>query len=391
MSVKGWSGGDVARLVEHAEEQIAAVTAHLWPNTDAVFGPTVTAGGALARQVRVGDDTLCAKVRPAGVALSAVVRGEHGDLTAVLAHDTAGKQAGLTIREADHLKALAAYSSLPVATPISLTGGVLFAPWVTGPSLADRVQENPTYLTFLLRELMDNLYELHCDPPNPLRQLAARPALRALPRVLDEASWRRQDHLRFVHTSDDEAREARALLASLSVRLRRLASRLDPLLFAHSGVAFGNLSPAHVLHPDTSPRATVLAPALDRGGRPVDCGSLLGHLHLLIITCPQSTRAELVDGVERWLDGHLGATSQEQWRGWLAVVMTIWAATVYEQVVTALTLPKDSLPLDPATAGLRAQPLPALAVLDVLTRGLRRRGTETALIATLAALASNPT
>lgn len=387
MSVKGWSGGDVARLVEHAEEQIVAVTAHLWPDTDAVFGPTVTAGGALARQVRVDDDTLCAKVRPAGVALSAVVRGEHGDLTTVLAHDTAGKRAELTIREADHLKALAAYSSLPVATPISLTGGVLFTPWVTGPSLAARLQENPTYLTFLLRELMDNLYELHYNPPDPLRQLAAGSAL---PRVLTKASWRRPDHLRFVYPHDAETREAKALLASLSARLRRLASRLDPLLFARSGVAFGNLSPAHVLHPDLSPRATVLAPALERGGKLVDCGSLLGHLHLLIVAGPRPARGELVDGVERWLDGQLGSTTQEQWRGWLAVILIIWAATVYEQVVTALTLPADGLPLGSVTASLQARPMPALAVLDVLTRQLRRCDADAALIATLAALAGNP-
>ncbi|ORT46518.1 hypothetical protein KBI5_24805, partial [Frankia sp. KB5] len=63
---------------------------------------------------------------------------------------------------------------------------------------------------------------------------------------------------------------------------------------------------------------------------------------------------------------------------------------VFDRVVTAVTLPA-ALPFAPVTAALRTDPLPALASLDVLTRELRRRGTDAALNATLNALAGTTT
>ncbi|ABW12066.1 hypothetical protein Franean1_2636 [Parafrankia sp. EAN1pec] len=380
-----WPHVDVAWLVEHAERRITATTAELWPQAKVTFGAMVTAGGALWRQVRVGDDVLCATVRPVDAALARVVRGEHGDLTTMLAGYDEGR-ANLAVRKADGLTALAAYSRLRVAAPIAMTSGVMFTPWVAGTSLAGRLQAQPAVLTELLTTLMQDLGELHRDPAKQLRRIAAPTRAQGLPRVVTEALGHATDHLHAEEATAGEVGELRALAGSLSIRLGRLAAQLDPPAFTRTGIAFGNLTPSHVLYPDASPRAVLVSPTLGPGGEPADTGTLLGHLHLLAVGCPPRVRAELVEGVEAWLAGRL-ADCRDQWKSWLSAVLTIWAATVYDTAVTALTLPAAALPLTPATAGLRARPLAALTLLDVLTRELRRRGADAALNATLATLA----
>ncbi len=96
--------------------------------------------------------------------------------------------------------------------------------------------------------------------------------------------------------------------------------------FARAGVAFGNLTPDHVLYPADSLRGVLVSPALGPGGEPADVGVLLGHVHRMAFGCPPPVRADLVEGVEAWLAGRLAARCGE-WRGWLAAVLTTWAAT----------------------------------------------------------------
>jgi hypothetical protein len=369
--------------VESAERRIADATGALWPRAEATFGPTVTAGGTLIRQVRVGGETLCATVRPAGATLCAVILGEHGDLAAVLARD--GARADATVGEAEQLAALTTYSGLRVVAPAATAKGVLFTRWVTGPSLASRLRERPASLTELLTGLLAELGEVHHDPAQQLRQLAAR----GRPRVVAQALARSTDHIHPAPGQSVSAGELRALVGSVSLRLERLAAQLDPLLVARAGLAFGGLALRQVLYPDSSPRPVLLSPDLGPGGEAVDTGTLLGHLHLLALDSSPSTRTELAEGIEAWLAGRLAARGAD-WRGWLSTVMTIWAASVHDTVLTALTLPAE-LPLDADTGRLAARPLPALAGLKVLTAELRRRGADAALNATLAALATDPT
>ncbi|WP_055752732.1 MULTISPECIES: hypothetical protein [Frankia] len=384
-----WSDGDVTRLLAYAEGRIAAATAHLWPQAQVAFGPMVTGGSAVVRRVQVDGETLCATLHPRGATLASVVRGDHGDLTAVLTGDD-GPRADRTDQEAEQLTALAVYSGLRIAAPAATADGVLFTRWVTGTSLAGRVQARPAVLTELLMTLMDDLTELHRDPAGPLRQAAAPTGPRALPRVVTEALSHPTDHLHPQPPYAGEVSEAKALTRSLAARLARLASALDPVLLARAGVAFGALTPTHVLYPASAPGAVLVSPALGPGGEPADTGTLLGHLHLIALDCPPPIRSEIVEGVEAWLAGRL-ATRRGEWRGWLAAVLTIWAATVYDTVATALTLSADALPLEPFLSGLPRRPLPALAGLDVLTRTLRRHGADAALNATLSALAADPT
>ncbi|MEX5636419.1 hypothetical protein [Parafrankia sp. FMc2] len=381
-----WRDGDVRDLLSHADAWIVAATAQLWPHTEVTFGAMTTAGGALYRQVRAGGGvTLCATVRPAGQALSRLVRGDHGDLATVLAD---GDSVAVTAMagQAEQLTALAGYTRLRVAAPSACAKGVMFTPWVDGATLATRLRARPMEFTGVMTALMDNLSDLHRDPPAHLNQAAA-PA-NAVPRVVAEALSHPVDHLHADDTTAGEIGELRALAGSLSARLGRLAAQLDPMVLSHSGIAFGNLSPRGTLYPDGSPRAALVSPALEPGGNLVDTGTLLGHLHPLILGCRPSVRAELVEGVEAWLSGRLAAC-RDQWRGWLHVVLTIWAATVYNQMITELTLPAAALRLDPAVADLPARPLSALSVLDALTRELRRRGAGAALNATLGALADS--
>ncbi|CAO5174498.1 Phosphotransferase [Frankia sp. AiPs1] len=379
-----WPAGDISRLTEHAERRIAAATADLWPDDGATFGSTVTAGGAFLRQVRVGGQRLGATVRPAGAALRAVVLGDHGDRATVLAGD--GVAADLTVREADQLAALAAYSRLRVASPAAMAKGVLFTSWVTGPSLASRLREHPGDLPVLVTGLLGELGEVHHDPADQLRQVSAPTGVRAHPRIVAQALARATDHLHPAPGQSASAGEVRALVGSLSLRLGRLAGQLDPLLVARAGLAFGSLVPRHVLYPDSSPRPVLVSPDLGSGGDLADSGTLLGHLHLLTLDSPPMVRVELVEGIEAWLAGRLAAQGAA-WRGWLNTVLTIWAASVYDTVVTALTLPA-ALPLDADIGRLASRPLPALAGLNVLTAELRRRGAGAALNATLAALAT---
>ncbi|ABW12267.1 hypothetical protein Franean1_2844 [Parafrankia sp. EAN1pec] len=384
-----WRDGDVRDLLSYADGWITAATAELWPHTEVTFGTVTTAGGALYRQVRAGGGgALCATVRPAGRALSCLVRGDHGDLTTVLADgDGDGVAVTAMAGQAEQLTALAGYTRLRVAAPIACAKGVMFTPWVAGTTLATRLRARPMEFTGVMTALMDDLSDLYRDPPAHLSEAAA-PA-HAVPRVVAEALSHPVDHLHAGDTTAGEIGELRALAGSLSARLGRLAARLDPMVLSHSGIAFGNLTPRGVLYPDRSPRATLVSPALEPGGDLVDAGTLLGHLHLLVVGCQPSVRAELVEGVEAWLSGRLAAC-RDQWRGWLHVVLTVWAATVYNQMLTELTLPAAALRLDPATADLPARPLSALSVLDALTRELRRRGAGAALNATLGALADSP-
>ncbi|WP_256790392.1 hypothetical protein [Frankia sp. AvcI1] len=381
-----WRDADIRDLLLYADRWITAATAQLWPHTEVAFGAMATAGGALYRQVRTAEETLCATVRPAGRALSRLVRGDHGDLATVLA-DGDGAPVNAAVGQAEQLTALATYTRLRVAAPTATAKGVMFTPWVDGATLASRLQTRPTGLTGVVTALMDDLSELHRDPPAHLSHAAA-PA-NALPRVVAEALSHPVEHLHADGTTAGEIGELRALAGSLSARLGRLAAWLDPMVLSRGGIAFGNLSPRGVLYPDGSSRAVFVSPALEPGGDLVDTGTLLGHLHLLILGCWPPVRAELVEGVEAWLSGRLAAC-REQWRGWLSVVLTVWAATVYDQVVTELTLPAVALRLGPAAADLPAPPLSALSVLGVLTRELRRRGAGAALNAALGALADSP-
>jgi len=372
--------------MRHAEARIVDATAGLWPDAEAAFGPTVTGGGAFLRQVRVGGQTLCARIRPAGAALPGVVLGDYGDRAAVLASDA--DRADATVQEAEQLTALATYSGLRVAAPTATASGVLFTRWVTGPSLASRLHEHPATLTGLLTSLLDELGEVHRDPAEQLRQVAAPAGVRAHPRIVAQALARSADHLHPDSPQSAAADELRALVGSLSLRLGRLAAQLDLLLVARAGLAFGSLAPRHMLYPDSSARPVLVFPDLGPGGDITDTGTLLGHLHLLALDSPPTVRTELVDGIEAWLAGRL-ATRGADWRDWLNAVLTIWAASVYDTVVTALTLPA-ALPLDADTSRLAARPLPALEGLKVLTAELRRRGAGAALNAIVAALAIDP-
>ncbi|MEX5709583.1 hypothetical protein AB1484_15050 [Parafrankia sp. FMc6] len=383
-----WSDDDVRHLLSHADGWINAATAQRWPHSEVTFGAMTTAGGALYRQVRTGDGTtLCATVRPAGRALSRLVHGDHGDLAAVLTDaDTDGGAATATAGQAEQLTALAAYTRLRVAAPIACAKGVMFTPWVDGATLATRLRTRPTGLTEVVTALMNDLSDLHRNPPAQLSEAAA--TARALPRVVAEALSHPVGHLHAGDTTAGEIGELRALAGSLSARLSRLAAQLDPMLLSRGGIAFGNLNPRGVLYPAGSSRAALVSPALEPGGDLVDTGTLLGHLHPLILGCPPPVRTELVEGVEAWLSGRLAA-SRDQWRDWLHAVLTIWAATVYDQAITTLTLPAVAVRLDPTAADPPAPPLAALSVLDVLTRELRRRGAGAALNATLGALADS--
>ena len=379
-----WSDDDVDALLRYAEEWIAAATGQLWPHTEVTFGPLATAGGALYRQVQAGEETLCGTVRPAGAPLSRLVRGDHGAFVTVLL-DGDGGAANATLGQAEQLTALATYTRLRVTAPTATAKGVMFTPWTSDADLAHRLQTQPARLPEMVTALMDDLRELYRDPAVQLRQ-AATPG--SLPRVLTDAMSHTATHLH-ADATVGEVGELRALAGSLSARLARLTTRLDPAMVTRSGLAFGNLSPRGVRYPDGSSRPVLTSPALEPGGDLVDIGTLLGHLHLLALGCPPPVRAELVEGLEAWLSGRLSAC-RDQWRGWLTVVLTLWAATAYDQVVTALTLPTATRSLNPATANLVDRPLPALSVLDVLTRELRRRGADAALNATLATLAASP-
>ncbi|WP_235498469.1 ATP-binding protein [Frankia sp. R43] len=325
-----WGDGDVRDLLSHADGWIATATAQRWPHSEATFGPIATAGGAVYRQVRVGGVALCATVLPAGRALSRLVRGDPGDLATVLA-DGDGDAATAIAGQAEQLTALAAYTRLWVAPPIASTEGVMFTPWEDGATLAALLRARPTGLTGVVTALMDDLSDLHRNPPAHLSEAAA--TTRALPRVVAEALSHPVDHLHVGDTTAGEIGELRALAGSLSARLGRLAAQLDPMLLCRGGVAFGNLSPRGVLYPDGSSRAVLVSPVLEPGGDLVDTGTLLGHLHPLILGCSPPVRTELVDGVKAWLSGRLAA-SRDQWRDWLHAVLTIWAATVYDQAIT---------------------------------------------------------
>jgi hypothetical protein len=388
-----WPAADAHRLVEHAEGRIATATATLWPRTEATFGPTLTAGSAILRQVYVGPETLCATLRPAGTPLTSVLLGDRGDLAAVLSNDeddadTTAQENDATVREAEQLTAVAAYSGLRVAAPIATVRGVMFTPWVTGASLTSRLQDRPAALTHLLTTLLDDLSELHRDPPEQLRQVAAPTTLRAHPRILAQALAHAVNHIHTDPSQPAETGELGALLGTLSLRLARLAAQLDPLLVTRTGIAFGRLTPRHVLYPESSSRPVLVSPDLGPGGEPADIGTLLGHLHLLALDSPPSVRSELVEGIEAYLAGRVAAQGAE-WKGWLTLVMTTWAATIYDTVVSALTLPA-ALPLDPALGQLAARPLPALADVKTLTGELRRHGALPALNATLAAITGRP-
>jgi len=212
-----WPAANVHRLVQHTEAQIADATAALWPDTEATVGPTVTAGEALLRQVRVGVQTLCATVRLASTALRGVVLGDDGDLSSVLAGDGAGVD--MAVQEADQLTALATHSRLRVTTPTATANGVLFTPCLSGPSLASRLREHPADLTGLLTGLLDELDEVHHDPPEQLWQVAAPTGIRAHPRIVDQALARPTDHLHPDPAQHAAAGELRPLLGSLSLRL----------------------------------------------------------------------------------------------------------------------------------------------------------------------------
>ncbi|MCM3883079.1 hypothetical protein [Frankia sp. R82] len=381
-----WPAADVRRLLRHADARIADATAALWPDAETTFRPMVTAGGALLRQVRVDGQMLCATARLAGAVHWGVVLGDDGDCAALLAADGAGVDA--TVQEADQLTALATYSRLRVAAPTATANGVLFTAWLSGPSLASRLDEHPADLTGLLTGLLDELGEVHHAPAEQLRQVAAPTGIRTHPQIVDQALARPTEHIHPDPAQPAAAGELRALLGSLSLRLERLAAQLDPLLLAHAGLAFGNLTPRHVLYPDSTPRPVLTSPDLGPGGEPTDTGTLLSHLHLLTLDSPPTVRTDLVDGIEAWLAGRLAAQGAD-WRSWLNTVLTIWAASLYDTVLSALTLPAV-LPLDADTSRLAARPRPALDGLKVLTAELRRRGAGAALNATLAALATTP-
>ncbi len=384
-----WSDSDVTRLLTHAEGRIAAATARLWPQAEVAFGPMVTGASAVVRRVQVAGETLCATLHPRGAALTGVVRSDHGTLAAVLTGDD-GPWADRAGGEAEQLAALAVYSRLRIAAPAATADGVLFTRWVAGTSLADEVRVRPAGLTELLMTLMDDLAELHHDPPGPLLQVAAPFSSRGLPQAVTEALSHSTDHIHPQPSHAGEVSEAKALTRSLSARLARLASGLDPVLLARAGVAFGALTPTHVLYPASATGAVLVSPVLGPGGEPADAGTLLGHLNLMALECPPPIRAEIAEGVEAWLAGRLAARRGE-WRGWLTAVLTIWAATVCDTVATALTLSVGALPLEPSLSSLSRYPLPALACIDVLTRTLRRRGADAALHATLSTLAAAPT
>jgi hypothetical protein len=372
------SDAEVRQLVERAEARIAAAVAQLWPHSRATFRMTVAADGAFRRQVTVDGRALCATVHPRASDLTATAKGEQDALATALAGMDEGAQSRVE-REAEQLQALATYSGLRVAAPVAYRDGVMITPWVAG-----RLRADPAMLTELLAALMDDLAELHHDPADQLLQVAAPLRGRTVPRMVADAVGRSTADLPAARVAAGEAGQVRALVGTLSARLGRLAAQLDPTMFVRAGVAFGQLNPFRVRYRDPTSRAVFVSADLGPGGDIVDNATLLGHLHLLTVAGPPPLRAELADGIEAWLSGRLAAC-RGTWREWLFAVLTLWTATVYTAVLDALTLPA-AVPLDQATDRLQAHPLPALTVLDDLTRELRRRGPGAALNATLTAL-----
>ncbi len=135
-----------------------------------------------------------------------------------------------------------------------------------------------------------------------------------------------------------------------------ITSSAPDVLFARAGVAFGNLTPDHVPYSMDSPRGGAGFARARTRREPADVGVLLGHLHLIGLGCPPPVPADLVEGVEAWLAGRLAARRGE-WRGWLAAVLTTWAATVYDTVIGGLRLPVDAQGSAPPTGGDRIHPV----------------------------------
>ena len=384
-----WSDQEATRLLECAEDKIAAAVARMRPGVAVTFGPTASGGSAVFRRVQAGRETLCATVRPRGAALSTVLRGDHGDLPTVLAGSWHRDGSDLTVREADQLMALAVHGGPRVAAPVAVSAGVMVTPWVAGPSLAARLWEEPAALPDLLGALMGQLSSVHHDPARRVRLLASPIDSRGLPRVVADVVREPAGRLHPSRWAGAEVESLDALTRSVAGELARLVTGLDSSVFARTGVAFGGLAPEHVLYPEDGGRPVLLSPALGPGGDITDVGMLLGHLHLSAVGAAPEARARLVDGTDAWLRRQL-AQLGGRWRGWLSAVLTIWAATVYDRLATVLALPAEVVPLPPVLAEVAGDPVPALTVLDMLVRSLRRRDAVTALNAALAALSSQP-
>jgi hypothetical protein len=380
-----WAGQEATRLLDHAESTITAATRRLRPGVAVTFGPTASGGSAVVRRVQAGSEALCATVRPRGAALWTVLRGDHGDPLSVLADAQHHGGVDLTAREAEQLMALAIHGGPRVAAPVGMSAGVMVTPWVTGPSLAERLWAEPAALADLLGAVVNQLTAVHTEPARPVRVLASPTGSRGLPRVIAEVMRHPAGGLPSSGWTGAEADAVDVLGRRVAGDLTRLAASLDTSVFARAGVAFGGLAPEQVLYPEDGDRPVLLSPALGPGGDITDVGMLLGRLHLLAVGTPTPERVWLVDGVDSWLKKQIACLGG-RWRGWLSAVLTVWAATVYDRLATVLALPGDVVPLPPVLAGIADDPLPALTVLDVLTRHLRRADAVTALHATLTAL-----
>jgi hypothetical protein len=340
----------------------------------------MTGGRTVVCRVAVGGRSEVCATYLFGSPLTTLA-AEQGDLPGLLAArqarvaDPDGPLAG----EAGQVELLARYSRVPVCTPIGTAGGVQLTCWVCGPTLADRLAATPQDTGTLLSGVLAVLEGLHTDPAVPLRRAARLAAPRQIPavlvRVLGAGSQQWLAGVSPGWAAPDTADQLRTVGLRTVGRLGRLTHRLDPDLTG--GVCFGALSPQHVIYPEPS-RPVLVSPALSTGGEAVDVGMLLGRLHLFDVgpTAPADVTAGVADGIRTWL-GQLAAARPP---GWVAVVLTVWAADVLATLAGWLSLPPGVLPLPPgAMVAAHRRAADVLATLDTVTAALTDRDTDTAL------------
>jgi hypothetical protein len=380
----------VAReLVGYAQREIGAAAAGVWPGLPVQVGRATTDGHTLVCRVAVGDgQTVCATYSLLGRPFTVLTRLDQGGVRVVVAAQRAyvDSLAGVLDQEAEQRGSLSQHTGVPVFTPIALRNGVLFTPWVDGTSLASRLLAAPDRTAEALTGVFTELQGLHLDPSAPVRRAARATPVRAVPAVVARATgggpdrWLARDIAAGWTDHSHGAAEVRTLGLRSAARLGQLARRLDHDGLTAAGVSFGGVTPTRVIYPPGSARPVFVAPSLGPGGQLVDLGALLAGMHLRLAATPpiHEVTGQVVEGVEAWLCGQ-AASNAAGWEGWLATVLTLWAAELVSTLADHLTFPPGVLPLPAGTVAATRRARDVLTAVDAFTAVLLAEGPDAAM------------
>jgi hypothetical protein len=351
----------MAEVAAFADEQIVSATLALWPGATPEFGAHVPSISSYVRRLLVEEQMVYAKTSLLGIPLISLLRGTAGTWPHVRAaqKDYPRTHGILLERQAAQLAVLHRGRWPQVAPVLGYHRGVLFTQAVPGASFAEVLLHSPQDSGLLMGGVMERLDGLRRKSTS--RLVIGAPIDRGINAIFQRtfAGATASNCLASLRAAHPAAAELlRSAVGRLGAEDRHPWGER-----ALTTVAYGDLTPEHILYPGRPGTEPVfLSPALTRDTPLADPAKLLSRCVLALLAdrpgrMVAERAAQCFAGFAQQQAGRFPGQRDQALRH----LLRLWAMDTASTMSAYLTAP-DDLPLPEQTAALRAR---ATAVLGI--------------------------